>query len=143
MKVGKALASTVLALAVLSGAVACDGQGDNYTNDDSGNIAEYEYGYYSTTHVWVEYPSPRLVYVSPTYYRSHTYLYANPLHIHVTVPKGVTVGRPRLGSGMVSTSRGYKVQGCNSCRAGGGGTRYGSGPRSGFGSSGGSRSGRR
>lgn len=139
MKVGKTFASMALVVALFSGAVACDGNYSDPTYDNSGNVAEYEYGYYSPAHVWVEYPSPRLVYVSPSYYHTHMGLYANPLHIHVTVPRGVTIGQPRVRTGSGVTSRGYKVQGCNACRAGGGGTRYGSGTRS----VSGSRSGRR
>lgn len=136
MKAGKTLAALALTAVIVGGTAACDSSYNDPGYQDN-SIAEYEYGQYNSSHVWIEFGTPKLVYVTPTYYRSHMYLYANPLHIHVTAPKGVTIGKSRT----TTTTRGTRVtSGCNSCRPGGGGVRYGSGSRS---TSGGSRPGRR
>lgn len=137
MNVRKAIAALALTAGIVGEATACDSQ--PYV--DNGQYAEVEYGYYTPAHLWVAYSSPRVVYVTHSYYVSHSTLFANPRH--VAVPRGVRVGVSRTGTtyGSRTTTRtGVKVQGCNSCRRGGGGTRQGGTT---IRTSGGSRSGRR
>lgn len=139
MKVTQAVATVAIAATLALGAVACDGQ--TYQDNGDDTVAEVVYGH-TVNGAWIEYGTPEIVYVSPAYYHSHMYLYRNPLHVHYTAPRGVVIGKSRTTTTTRTTSRGTKVtSGCSLCRPGGGGTRYGSGSRSG--SSGGSRSGRR
>lgn len=101
----KALASVVLVGAIVLGATACDGQNYNDPGYGNGQIAEYEYGYYNGP-TWIEYSSPRLVYVSYSYYHSHGTLFANPRHIRVTPPRGVTIGKSRTTTTTVHSGSG-------------------------------------
>lgn len=138
MDIRKGIAALAIAVSLVGGAAACD-SGQGYV--DNGQYAEVEYGYYTPSHLWIEYSTPHVVYVTHSYYVSHGSLFVNPRH--VAAPRGVRIGVSRTGTtyGSRTTTRGTRVtSGCNSCRPGGGGTRYGSGTRS---SSGGSRSGRR
>lgn len=82
MKIRKAIAAALLSLTILGGTVACD----SAVNDNSGDVLEYEYGYYNPYGGFVYYSTPRVVYVSTSYYTTHSRLFANPYH-H-SLPRG-------------------------------------------------------
>jgi hypothetical protein len=101
---GLVIAGT-LAVGALSGITACSGQ-------DNSQVGEVEYGYYDAVHVYHYYPSPRVVYVTPGYYRTHSNLFANPQHHTYTVKTTsgkTTVTKTTKFTGGVSLTKTTKV----------------------------------
>lgn len=86
----KFIAAGFAALSIFGGTVACDDQ-----SSDNGQYAEVEYGYYNGPS-FIYYPSPRVIYVSHSYYIKNSRLFANPYH-H-SIPDGVRVDSVRVSS---------------------------------------------